>query len=217
MPRETDIDYYELLGVEPHASDEDLRRAWKQLALKWHPDRAGGGTEFIFQRIAEAYAVLCEPGARAAYDRARGFTRPASPRASTPAASAAAAAAPTAPLRKTPGVLLMRLSRPLDALLAQGIARELGGGIIELAIDRNEASEGGMVRISMRVDVHCDACNAGVDASCAKCGGSRVLDETFSAWLALRPGTTDGTELVPSAQLPGVVRPVTFRVRVPAA
>jgi hypothetical protein len=71
-----------------------------------------------------------------------------------------------------------------------------------------------MVRISMRVDVHCDACTTGVDPSCAKCGGSRVLDETFSAWLALRPGTVDGTELVPSAQLPGVVQPVRFRVRV---
>ena len=210
MPRETDIDYYELLGVEPHASDEDLRRAWKQLALKWHPDRAGGGTEFIFQRIADAYAVLCEPDARAAYDRSRGIKKAA---AAQPAPSPAASREPVM-VPRTPGVLLMRLSRPLDALLALGIARELGGGVIELAVDRSEASEGGMVRISMRVDVHCDACNAGLDQTCAKCGGSRVLDETFSAWLALRPGTADGTELAPSAQLPGVVRPVTFRVRV---
>ena len=214
MSREKDIDYYELLGVEPHASDEDLRRAWKQLALKWHPDRAGGGTEFIFQRIAEAYAALCEPDARAAYDRSRGIKRPAPVR---PSATPAAAPAPDAPpIRKTPGVLLMRLSRPLDALLALGIARDLGGNAFELSIDRSEASEGGMVRISMRVDVHCDACNAGVDQTCAKCGGSRVLDETFSAWLALRPGTSSGTELVPSAQLPGVIQPVTFRVRVAA-
>ncbi len=209
MPRASDIDYYELLGIDPHATDEDLRRAWKQLALKWHPDRAGGGTEFIFQRIAEAYAVLCEPGARAAYDRARGIQpRPPSRPAPEPPAEP--------PPRKTPGILLMRLSRPLDALLALGIARELGDGVIELAVDRSEASEGGMVRISMRVDVHCDACTAGVDPTCARCGGTRVLDETFSAWLALRPGTTDGAEVVPSAQLPGVIRPVRFRVRVTA-
>jgi curved DNA-binding protein CbpA len=202
VPRESDIDYYELLGVDPNASDEDLRRAWKQLALKWHPDRAGGGTEFIFQRIAEAYAALCEPEARAAYDRSRGIKRP---RAKAPAP------APEPAPRKTPGLLLMRLSRPLDALRALGIARELGGGVIELAVERSEAEEGGMIRIAMRVHVVCEACD-GV-RKCGRCGGSRRYDESFSAWLALRPGTVDGTELVPSAQLPGVVQPVRFRVR----
>jgi hypothetical protein len=107
----------------------------------------------------------------------------------------------------------MNLSRPLDALLALGIARELPDGMIELVVDEADATEGGMIRISMRVDLHCDACNAGVDQSCAKCGGSRVLDETYSAWLALRPGVADGTVLRPSAQLPGVIREVMFRVR----
>jgi DnaJ-class molecular chaperone len=203
MPkRASDIDYYEVLGVDPAASDEELRRAWKQLALKWHPDRAGSGTEFIFQRIADAYAVLCDPMARSAYDRTR------------PRRHAAPAPAPApAPSPRAPGVLLMRLSRPLDALLALGIARELPDGVIELSIDEADAAEGGMIRISMRVDVHCDACNAGVDQSCARCGGSRVIDETYSAWLALRPGVTDGTVLRPSAQLPGVIREVAFRVR----
>jgi DnaJ-class molecular chaperone len=201
----SDIDYYEVLGVDPAASDDDLRRAWKQLALKWHPDRAGSaGTEFIFQRIADAYAVLCDPEARAAYDRKR-------PRRSSQGSARSSDPAPPAP--RAPGVLLMNLSRPLDALFALGIARVLPDGVIELAVDDADASEGGMIRISMRVDIHCDACNAGVDSSCTRCGGARVLDETYSAWLALRPGVADGTVLRPSAQLPGVVREVTFRVR----
>ena len=69
-----------------------------------------------------------------------------------------------------------------------------------------------MIRISMRVDVFCEACD-GVRA-CGQCDGKRTYDETFSAWLALRPGTVDGTEIMPSAQLPGVIKPVAFRVRV---
>lgn len=203
----SEIDYYEVLGVDPDASDDDLRRAWKQLALKWHPDRAGSaGTEFIFQRIADAYAVLCDPEARRAYDRKR-------PRRAAAPEKAPASPPPPVPSPRAPGVLLMNLSRPLDALLALGIARVLPDGVIELAIDKSDATEGGMIRISMRVDIHCDACNAAVDASCMRCGGARVLDETYSAWLALRPGVADGTVLRPSAQLCGVLREVLFRVR----
>jgi DnaJ-class molecular chaperone len=206
-----DIDYYEVLGVDPAASDDDLRRAWKQLALKWHPDRAGAaGTEFIFQRIADAYAVLCDPQARMAYDRKRP-RRSSATHATQPSPSSA-----TTPARGTaraPGVLLMNLSRPLDALLALGVARVLPDGVIELAVDKADATEGGMIRISMRVDIHCDACNVGVVPHCGRCGGSRVANETYSAWLALRPGVVDGTVLRPSAQLPGVIREVRFRVR----
>jgi len=198
------VDYYELLGGDPHASDEDVRRAWKQVALKWHPDRNPGGTEFIFQKIARAYETLCDPRARATYDRSRGIKPPPSTTAPTTSDE----------VKRAPGVLLMRLSRPLDALLALGIARELGEGLIEIDVERSEIVDGGMIRISMRVDVHCDACNAGVDQYCGRCGSARVLDETYSAWLALRPGTTAGTVLTPSAQLPNVVHPVTFRVNV---
>ena len=48
-----------------------------------------------------------------------------------------------------------------------------------------------------------------VDVASAK----GTTDELFSAWLTIPPGVQDGTMLAPSAQLPGVVRPVTFRVR----
>lgn len=54
-----------------------------------------------------------------------------------------------------------------------------------------------MIRISMRVDIHCDACNAGIDQSCMRCGGERVLDETYSAWLALRPGVAGRCRWIP--------------------
>ncbi len=65
-------DYYALLGVEADADPAVLRRAWRRLALEWHPDRAGPDATETFRRIGTAYAVLSDPLARAAYDRRRG-------------------------------------------------------------------------------------------------------------------------------------------------
>jgi molecular chaperone DnaJ len=199
-------DHYAWLGVGTGADRGELRRAWRRLALKWHPDRAGPAAAATFRRIAAAYAVLSDPVARAMYDRQRG-----APTVVTPAA------APNATPRRAPGVLLHRLSGPLNALLACGIARHAEGDVIELFLDEEEVSEGGMVTISMYVPVRCPSCGTGTTGSCERCGGKRAIDELFSAWLAVRPGVADGTLLLPSAMLPGMVRPVSFRVRRDAA
>jgi len=112
-------------------------------------------------------------------------------------------------------VLLHRLSGPLNALLACGFARLASGGVIELYPNGSEATEGGMVAIAMTVVVHCPLCSGYADSAgnCARCGGRRTIAELFSAWLAIPPGVTDGTVLHPSAVLPGMVQPVSFRVR----
>lgn len=79
-----EYDYYTLLGVEPTASDEELRRAFKKFALKYHPDRFAGGPEekieratAIYRRGSEAIEVLSDPKQRKAYDAglARGELR----------------------------------------------------------------------------------------------------------------------------------------------
>ena len=75
-----------------------------------------------------------------------------------------------------------------------------------------------MAMISMRVDVWCPDCRRRAPRpACPRCGGHGVVDELFSAWLAVRPGTKDGDVLAPSAELPGTVDPVRFRVQVGAA
>jgi len=109
--------------------------------------------------------------------------------------------------------MLHRLSGPLGGLLAGGIARRVDAEVIELYLNAEEASQGGMATISMQVPVRCRACAAAAAGSCARCGSKRTVDELFSAWLAVRPGVTDGTVLNPSALLPGMVHPVSFRVR----
>jgi len=177
-------DYYSLLGVEEDAGAAQLRRVWRRLALRWHPDRAGPEATLTFQKISAAYAVLSDPVARAAYDRRRG----------TPARRAAApAAAAPAQRRRAPGVMLSRLSGPLNALRACGIASRAPGGVIELFLNAGEAGQGGMVAISMPVKIGCPEC-VGSAPSCARCRGQGAIDELFTAWLAVPPEVTRSEE-----------------------
>ena len=205
-----DEDCYAVLGVEPTASVAEIRRAWRRLARRWHPDRAGSRATKLFQKLSAAYEVLSDPLARAAYDRRRGPPAPARPAA----AEQASPTAPAAPRRPAPPVPLSRLSGSLNALLASGAAQYAEENVIELLVNAHEAAQGGMASISLWVPVRCPSCATGAAGSCARCGGTRVVDELFSAWLAVPPGVADGTLLTPSALLSGMVRPVSFRARV---
>jgi len=64
-------DYYEVLGVSRNASEQELKSAYRKLALKYHPDRNPGDheAEERFKEAAEAYAVLADGDKRARYDR----------------------------------------------------------------------------------------------------------------------------------------------------
>lgn len=64
-------DFYAILGVERGASDEDIKRAYRKLAMQSHPDRNNGSkdAEERFKAITEAYDVLRDPDKRTVYDR----------------------------------------------------------------------------------------------------------------------------------------------------
>ncbi|KAL2543920.1 DNAJ heat shock family protein [Forsythia ovata] len=66
------VDYYEILKVDRNATEDDLKKAYRRLAMKWHPDKnptKKNEAETKFKQISEAYEVLSDPQRRQTYDQ----------------------------------------------------------------------------------------------------------------------------------------------------
>lgn len=68
MAEETFIDYYEILQLSPNANSETVEKVFRLLAKRYHPDNKQTGNSDKFSLLSEAYRVLSNPEARAAYD-----------------------------------------------------------------------------------------------------------------------------------------------------
>jgi len=63
-------DYYKLLGIQKNASEKEMKKSYRKLSLKWHPDKNNSEeAKGKFQEISEAYAVLSDPKKRGIYDK----------------------------------------------------------------------------------------------------------------------------------------------------
>lgn len=68
----SEINYYEILELPKNSSDADIKKAYRKLAMKWHPDKNPNNAEEAakkFQEIGEAYDVLSDLEKRAIYDK----------------------------------------------------------------------------------------------------------------------------------------------------
>jgi len=200
-------DHYALLGVPRSATRAELRRAYRLLALKLHPDRAGYGSTMMFQRVAEAYRVLSDPVTRAEYDR---LLR--------------AAEAP--PTRPPPGAdghrrirrddLVARLSGPIDVVMGRSAARRAADGIIELLLNPAEHAAGGTAALEVPVEITCPTC-AGVASVhsvwCSRCEYAGQVTEVVAIAVDIPAAVPDRTTFVFATDPSGNFPPVRVRVR----
>jgi molecular chaperone DnaJ len=202
-------DYYAVLGVTQEVSTGELRRAYRLLALQFHPDRAGAAGTARFQQISEAYAVLADATSRAAYDaifdtararrQAEGQQRPGTARADRAAGGANGFEEGTYEgpggrigwRRKRQGAavvagrVLDRLCGALDDLIARAVLRRCPDGVIEVPLASDEAEHGGVAAIEARVTLCCPTCSGLAERHvlwCRRCeyAGTVMDDVTFT-------------------------------------
>jgi len=200
-------DHYAMLGVHRGATRAELRRAYRLLALKLHPDRAGYGSTMMFQRVAEAYRVLYDPVTRAEYDRQL----------------RASEAAPTRPPPGSDGRrrihrddLVARLSGPIDVVMGRSAARRAADGIIELLLNQAEHAAGGTAALEVPVEITCPTC-AGVASVhsvwCSRCEYAGQVTEVVAIAVYIPAAVPDRTTFVFTTDPGGNFPPLRVRVR----
>jgi hypothetical protein len=138
---------------------------------------------------------------------------PLDPSGPAPAADETPAPGDPAWASVAPGMLLSRLTGPLEALMARGVAYRERGNLIALNLQPEEAAQGGIAVISMPVDTRCTECPGPRPAPCERCGGGGIMRDLLAAWLTIPRQVTDGAILAAPVDLvPGAIAIVRFRV-----
>jgi molecular chaperone DnaJ len=212
-------DLYAVLGVERAATGAEIRRAYRKLALQYHPDRAGPASGAVFARIAEAYRMLSDPTARTAYDahlfeRGRAFGAPA------PGADGGGWNVQSvgwgASFRRAIPNLVARLSGPLESLIAAGRARVDADGVLELQLTADEAARGGTAVVEMPLPILCPTCGGVASPRgvwCRRCEHAGRVTETVPVEVRFPAEARDGL-MVTAALRQAAVVPPRARLRV---
>ena len=205
-------DFYVILGVPRAAEPEAVRRAFRERAMEYHPDRAGPGAESDFRDLIEAYEVLSDPDRRRAYDRSRGFDGSrvdvAEPMFGVHSADREVEPfAPNAPLSGRFTVEDMFADvRPSAEGLFERFRRNFTHTRVpkgerpealhmNVTVDEVEAARGARLEIAVPTFVGCVLCagsGRGWTMPCPRCGGAGVLRRDARAAVRIPPGVHDG-------------------------
>jgi len=230
-------DYYDILGVAPDATQEEIKSAYREKAKALHPDRAGGDSG-AFRDVHEAYTVLNDPARRRAHDDELACKR-------RPRATRAARPEPLRP-RRSPVEPLSPFERPddwewgspgrsfrsfhssfddvFDRLWADfgGPTWSRVGGTapaqVEVLLTPDQAARGGRVRVVIPARVRCPTCLGRGSAGfyeCQRCYGTGIVEGEYAVSLAFPAGVSDGdTTTVSLARLGMPDRYLRVRFRV---
>ena len=213
-------DYYAILGITSAEDEAGIRHAFRDLAMRLHPDRAGAASKEAFQEIAEAYSVLGDRDRRAAYDRTRGKSASGDSRRRPPP-SAGVVAEPFFRGSRSRGFGWPLRGRrhghgPDDASAGDfGIAgvevgsrapwRRAGAGPLKVVVQlsRLEAAAGGDLHLPVPRRSPCPLCG-GAHRRCRRCHGTGAVWDESVVRVRIPPRITDGSRLDLPLHGPGV-------------
>jgi molecular chaperone DnaJ len=190
-------DFYAVLGVPRTATDDDIKKSYRKLAMQYHPDRNGGAKEAEekFKEVTEAYDVLRDPQKRAAYDRY----------GEAGLRGAGAGGFHHVDLSEALNIFMQNFGGfgGLDDLFggARGASSRTGADVrVTVPLSLSEVTTGVEKTITLRVLEPCETCGAtgaepGSKAqSCATCGGSgevrRAQRSFFGQFVSVAPCPT---------------------------
>ena len=208
-------DYYFILGVPLDAAPDEIRSAFRKLALQYHPDRRRESSPGTFQDISEAYGVLSDPAQRARYDRELRQQGPretvvsVAPRVRDPApliAEPVPVAGQPEAVRPSFGALLDRLTRNFAGLESPKAERAEPLNF-ELILSPEEAERGVLVPFEVPLFSTCYQCG-GLGRNwlfpCADCDGEGRLVIRDAVNVRVPGGVHDGTLIEISLQRLGI-------------
>lgn len=201
-------DYYLILGVSPGESLESIREAYRELALRYHPDRLGPGVTALFRDIVDAWKVLSDSERRASYDRGllhAGGRRPRTAPLLGPVDEPHGGNEPHLPERVelVPPVRVVLPGPRLLATLVQEALRTGSSGPphtvdVEALFTPEQAARGGPFTLELPVFFPCPACGGegvGWRLPCSGCRGYGLVGEKREVRLFLPAGSRDGDTL----------------------
>lgn len=185
--------YYKVLGISRRASQEEIKSAFRLLAMRWHPDRnpRDPGCAERFKEALEAYETLIDPGRRHQYDRKHGRS-----------GRSKARPRPDRHEERESGE-----GASVEDVLHEffGVDRKSGGysGITDLRFDllvaRSAVEEGRFEELAYTRIVYCRACMSNgrgkALASCPECEGSGEVEETRSIRIKIPEGIRNGDRI----------------------
>ena len=198
-------DYYDVLGVSPDAGADEIKRAYRQLARRYHPDISGEDRGGAFIELARAYDVLRDPLRRRRYDR--GLVQPGRPRGESGAEWFSDEIAIDFPSVSSV------LDRMRDAFFSAELPVTLSA---QLVLTAREAWEGTSIPLDVPLRHTCPRCGGRGEIWtewCVACGGLGEVTAAHSLRVQVPAGVRDGARFRFSVTPPGAP-PTVVEIRI---